>query len=327
MFNTKGHEAISKRAILQRVSEFEIFRFYIPDLKHSNTPFCSELRTDSSPTCRVTILDGNTIYKDFGNGEGHTCFSYVMKKYSLTYYECLNVIATDLKLGLSANEIEKKAAPLRDIILGKEEVKKNTSIRVVKNKTCTDRDLAYWQQYNIGIDLLTKYKVWSISHYYVNTTLIKIPKDEIAFSYGFGDGKYKILRPQLKEYKWTNNAGGVVQGLKQLPASGNILYITSSLKDVMSLRSLDKLAVAPQSENTVIDKQLIKRFKEKFDRVIIYYNNDQPGIDAATAHSEIYGVECIHHGRHTEKDPSDFIKEHGVEKYKQLLKDLTYGSK
>jgi len=320
MFTTEGYVALSEKAILSRVSEFDIFKFYIPDLEAPNKPFCSELRKDSSPTCRVSLLMKGYRYKDFGDGATYDCIGYIRHKYNLTYFEALQVISNDFKLGIGNGNTNKIAIPVVDSLLGREpSAIRETEIKIVLKERVTTRSIAYWLQYNITPCMLKQYKVSAISAYYVNGTLINIPKAEIAFAYSFGNYKYKILCPDKSDFKWTNNAGGIVQGLSQLPADGDLLYITSSLKDVMALRSVGKLAIAPQSENTLIAGSLIRKLKEKFKKVVLYYNNDEPGINAAEEHSIIYNIPVIYHYKHRPKDPSDYIKELGVNKYKQML--------
>lgn len=325
MFSTKGCDVLSEKTILERISEFDIFKYYISDLEKPNTPFCSELRKDSTPTCRVSLLNKGYVYKDFGTGDTYSCFQYVQTKYGLKWFEALKVIATDFKLGLGPESNRKKAKPIVRDLLGKEpKPVKQVDMKIVPRDKLSAQDIRYWLQYNITPCILSLYKVQPISHYYLNSVVIKVPKEEMAFAYNFGNYKYKILRPTGGTYKWTNNSGGIIQGLKQLPATGETLFITSSLKDVMSLRSIGELAVAPQSENTLIDLKLVNKFKEKFKHVVLYYNNDVPGIQAAEEHAKLYDIPYIYHPEGDEKDPSDYIKENGIKHYKQLLEQLLW---
>jgi hypothetical protein len=325
MFTTEGADILSEQAILKRVSEFDIFKYYISGLEKPNKPFCSELRKDHSPTCRVSLLSAGYRYKDFGTGDTYTCFTYVQARYGLKPYEALRVISTDFRLDLGVKiQGRKKPRPKIDIFTGAEQPVQETKIKIVPKKF-DKRDLQYWMQYNISPCLLKMYNIISISHYYINNTLITIPKQERAYAYSFGNYKYKILRPDNPDWKWTNNAGSnVIQGLKQIPYSGDLLFITSSLKDVISLRSIGLIAVAPQSENTVIDKKLVTKFKEQYKNVVLYYNNDQPGIEAAKEHSSLFKIPYICHLEGDEKDPSDFIKENGVKKYKEYINKILW---
>ena len=92
----------------------------------------------------------------------------------------------------------------------------------------------------------------------------------------------------------------------------------------MTLNSIGINAVAPQSENTTIDLKLIKKFKEYYNHVIIYYNNDAPGIEAAIEHSDYYDLPYIYHYEGDAKDPSDYVKENGIIKYKQLMEEMLW---
>jgi hypothetical protein len=317
-FGTKNIKKLKAETILESISEYDIFRFYIPTFKKPNVSFCSELRKDHNPTCKISKLNSGWRYKDFGTGETFNCWDYVMEKYGLKYIEALKVISIDFGLGLTSGPgIDKVAKIPKEVLLGNDIAAKSVSeIRVVSRKW-QQRDLDYWKIYNIDQKLLDFYKVIPITGYYLDNYYFDLKK-EMAFCYQFGNFKYKILRP-TSDYKWINNAAGVVQGLAQLKPGG-LLFITSSLKDIMTLASIGYKSVAPQSENTLISKSLITKFKENFDEVVLYLNNDEPGIAAAIEQAEKYGILYITNPEGEPKDPSDYVKEYNPESLKQLLK-------
>nr|DAE19933.1 MAG TPA: DNA primase [CrAss-like virus sp. ctYsL76] len=65
-----------------------------------------------------------------------------------------------------------------------------------------------------------------------------------------------------------------------LPKNGEYLVITKSLKDVMTLYSMGISAIAPMSENCFLSESQYNRLKERFKHLILFYDNDKPGLKA-----------------------------------------------
>lgn len=296
--------------ILLRITEEEIFRYYIPSLKNLDEAFCSELRNDERPTCRVTQLDKGVYYKDFATGEFYGCFQYVMKLYGYNFGECLNKVASDFNLDFSTDKKGKLLDP--NNVINKIR-KKNVDIKI-KSKEYTTKDIAFWNKFGITKDTLDLYNVKSLEYYWVEGNRFHV-KDEYVFAYSYGNYLYKIYQPYNTEWKWIGNIkSDVVQGYKQLPFDGELLFITSSLKDVMTLKELGYLAVAPASESTLIPDKIIKELKIRFDKIYIYYDNDNPGLNLAKVASEQYQLPYIYHPIcFKDKDPSDLYKNQGKE--------------
>ena len=93
--------------ILGKITEYDIFMYYIPSFKELRKKFKSELRDDNSPTVYITMYNGKLLYKDFGNSD-HTfdCFNYVKYKYGCSFIDALRIIDCDFNLGLSSQKSE-----------------------------------------------------------------------------------------------------------------------------------------------------------------------------------------------------------------------------
>jgi hypothetical protein len=104
----------------------------------------------------------------------------------------------------------------------------------------------------------------------------------------------------------------------------DILIITSSLKDVMSIRdTLGYNAVALQAETTKPKEHIINELKSRFKNIYLFYDNDYTkeknwGQLYAQEICDTYGFNniCIPNQYDT-KDFSDMIKKHGVQTSKQ----------
>lgn len=271
---------------------------------------------------------GMLLYKDFATGETFTCIRYIQYLFGCDYNAALRRIANDFGV-LTDNKttlLEKKE--MSDIITSQEKENQQADIRI-KSRPFTFEGLQYWLQYGIPRDILELFNVKQIELVEVNGIQISIPKKDIAFAYCFGGYRYKILRPNApRQYKWTSNADkNKVQGIRQLPEKGSLLIITKALKDVMTLRAFGYYAIAPQSENTELSPKAIEWLKERWDRIVIYYDNDEPGINAASTHSLIYELEYIHNPIDTHKDFSDYVKNEGKQKSLELLSKLLVNRK
>jgi DNA primase len=113
--------------------------------------------------------------------------------------------------------------------------------------------------------------------------------------------------------------GSYVQGWEQLNKHDHLL-ITSSLKDVMAIKSL-KLnidVIAPDSENTILKEDVIQSIKKRFKKVIVMFDNDEAGIKAMQSYKEKHPFIEITL-LPMSKDVSDSIKDFGA---KEVLNKL-----
>ena len=78
--------------------------------------------------------------------------------------------------------------------------------------------------------------------------------------------------------------------------------------------------IAPDSENTLIKPYVINNLKEKYSKVITLFDNDQAGHNAIKKYKEAYNI----HGTflEIEKDLSDAVKLHGINKIKEIIAPL-----
>lgn len=63
-----------------------------------------------------------------------------------------------------------------------------------------------------------------------------------------------------------------------LPKSGDAIVITKSLKDIMVLYELGIPAIAPISENCYLTEAQHNKLVKRFDKVVLFYDNDRAGI-------------------------------------------------
>ena len=193
----------------------------------------------------------------------------------------------------------------------------------------TNFDQTYWMGYKIGSKMLAKYNVIPLSFF----TMSKLGLDGVEISYTFkrsyvygyfrNDGSlYKIYMPKNTDKKFIK-VENYIQGIDQLKYDCKYLLITSSLKDLMAFNKLgisNIEAIAPDSENTMIGEKAIGELKPHYEKIVVLFDNDDPGIKAAQRYKDKYGFNTIL--LPMEKDLSDSVKVHGIDKVREVLFSL-----
>ena len=112
----------------------------------------------------------------------------------------------------------------------------------------------------------------------------------------------------------------MLQGAHQLPAEGDLLVVTKSMKDVMCLYSLGLTAIAPNSENLFLTESQFEKLSKRFKKIVVFYDNDLPGIHNMNQIRKKFNIDCIFIPRsYGAKDISDFHAKYGREKTLNLI--------
>ena len=324
----KSEDHLHTDVILSKITEYDIFMYYCPSFKKFGKKFCSELREDNSPTASIIPYNGKLLYKDFGKSEHvFNCFHYVKEKYNCTFINALQIIDCDFNLGLSAR---KEAI---QFTMGYMAYRQNSPALQLhkpviirkKKRNWNKQDANFWRKYLVSKQILIKFAVEPISHYWVNENRFSCKSITYAFKF---NNRYKIYSPYEDKNKWLSNTKKTdIQGYTQLPEKGNKLIITSSLKDVMCLYVAGYNAIALQSEMQMPKEKLISELITRFNTIEILYDNDfdkinNPGQTMAKKICDLYGFinRCIP-DKFKSKDPSDLIKNTGnINELKTILK-------
>lgn len=299
--------------ILGKLSEYDIFMHYISGFKEIGTRFRSELREDKSPTAVIYVWKGRLWYKDHGHPDhAFNCFGYIQQKFQCDWVTALKLIDTDFGLNLAMYKGDSISTPGRGIKHERRILEEKVTIISKKSRSWNQSDADFWRQFYISKEILVKFGVEPISHYWVNT--LRFNCESITYSYPFGN-RFKIYSPLSKEGKWSSNVSAKdIQGWNQLPETGDVVLLTSSLKDIMTLLSVGYPSVALQSEMQMPTENLIARLKERFKEVLVLYDNDyeketNPGQMMAHRICKEYTLIniCIP-SEYRSKDPSDLVR-------------------
>ena len=322
------NEKITKEDIIERISQEEIYSYYIGEPIVSGVKLNSPLRKDNVPSFAIYYHKSklNTLmYYDFATKQSGDCISFVCRLFNLKYGEALFKIAYDFNL----SDIE-VTSERKKIIESKKIVEKEPVNIGIKQRNWEIYDKDFWTSFGITKATLKKYNVVPISYVFFNGDAYKAEKYAYAYL-EFKDEQvsYKIYQPFSKTFKWINNANYTVhQGYTKLPATGELIIITKSLKDVMSIHDCVNIpAIGLQSESVMMKDVVMNEYKNRFKKVICLFDNDAAGISLSTEFSERYKVPYILIPKFNERitDFSDMIKEigknKGIVEFNKLLKN------
>jgi len=268
---------------------------------------------ERTPSMCIYTNEYNTYrYKDFSTGKGGSAIDLVKDLMQLPFHKaCQLIIETYNDYVLHNNggyDIEKfqKAAKY-----------KVTNYIVRKWST---QDQYFWTQFNIGSKLLDEFHVKPLESYCMTKDDNELCiKGLYLYGYFKADGTlYKIYQPKTLDKKFIKVAD-YIQGMHQCTGEKHLL-ITSSLKDVMSIKSL-KLAldvIAPDSENTMIKQDVMEELRNKYDKIIVLFDYDDAGIESMKKYKEKYPFIEITI-LPMSKDVSDSIKDSGAKEVRTRL--------
>ena len=302
-----------------------VFEYYLnlkEKLTGQNVKILSAFNSNDKVPSMFVYFDlgsGEYKFKDFSSGKQGDHINLVMDLFSLpSYSHAIERVIHDYELYIKDNSI---------IPLIEHQIHDKFKVVDYEIRHWTNLDQAYWTGFKIGSKLLDYYNVSPLEFFTMEKTELDGTVTSIKFDkkyvYGYfrKDGSlYKIYMPKTPDKKFIK-VENYIQGTDQLvPRKDDTLFITSSLKDLMCFVKLGisgTQGIAPDSENSIISTTAIGMLKSRFRKVIVLFDNDDPGIAAAQKYKERYGFDYI--VLDMEKDLSDSVKEHGLIKVKERL--------
>ena len=316
---------ITKELILSRFSEEQLMEYYL-HIPVKKGLFRSPLRRDKQPTCSFyRNKSGTLIFKDFATGQHLNIFDVVQSIFRCDYFESLRIIANDFGI-VRDNALHKNPGKinLNPIKIKDKEISKIQ----IEVQEFTDSELKWWGKYGISKDILKCFNVYSCKHVFLNDQLFAESQQHCPI-FGYYGKKYQGLElwrcyfPKRTSFRFiTNWPSKKIQGYDQLPKKGKLLVITKSMKDSMCLYSCGITACAPNSENLFISDKVLEDLKNRFENIVVLYDNDRPGLynmaKIRKEHPELTYVFIPK--RYGSKDISDFYKDHGRKETLNLIK-------
>lgn len=309
-----------------------VFKYYIPFSFKLGRNFLNPLYKDSKASCNVYFDRRNGMYKmkDFGNDDySGDCFALVGKLNGLNckepkdFVEILAIIDRDMRLGLSDKpEMRISSTTPAPVIAEVTHVPKRKKARpyTLAQKSFTAAELAFWRESGITQEILKLFRVVSLKKFSSENNEGKpfcIAATDKEPVFGYTAKQYvKVYRPHSEmRFLYAGDFGeNYCFGLEQLPAKGDLLFITGGEKDVMSLTAHGFHSICFNSETVTIPVGIIHRLSFRFKHIVLLYDVDKAGLDSS-AKQELalknYGVKRLLlplAGTKVEKDISDFFR-------------------
>jgi len=266
--------------------------------------FSNPYREDKNPSAVLfRSQSGDVLLHDFKDGT-FNWRSYLTHYLNYDKEQINNYIKSNNLLIISKNFKEIKAKPKKKI--------------TYYLKEWCNTDTEYWKQFNISKEICELFKVHPVKYTWIDGIICHTYTDNSPIYVFIIDSEFKIYAP-FHYLKWLSAVSSEnYQGYNQLPWLGDLLIITKSMKDVMSLYSLGYNAIAPHSEGQKIVFSFVELLQKRFERIVVLYDNDTAGIKASNQLHKLYKFKQIYMKK--SKDISDNIKNYGVEETINELK-------
>ena len=322
---------INADSILQKVSEYDIFRYYMPhsDWKPNIVTF-SPFRNEKTPSFIIGNKHGRLTFIDFGDtSKRGSCFDFVKMLFNIPdYHDALRMIDRDLGLGLTRETNTKEYKKIVTEYKQPVRMSKTYSKIQVITKKFTKEELAYWAQYQIDIEDLKANNVYSLSKVYLNKQLFPTSLDELRFGYLYGD-KWKIYRPYAKDKrsKWVpNNVPITAMDGKENIKDCDVAFINKSKKDYMVMKKLFPCSCAVQNEGLgCFSPENVEYIKSNSASQILSFDSDITGVENSQQITQLFGFDYCNVPRkylsEGIKDWADLARVHGMKAIEDYLKD------
>jgi hypothetical protein len=326
MIQGKKRQELTVRAILDKISDYDIFRMYMPDKSWKlNQVTYSPFRKENNPSFLIGNRKGYISFIDFADTSLRgDCFTFVKLLYGFNnLYDALRMIDKDFGLGIigaPTEEYKKIVAEYKQ----PEITKRNSLIQVVTRKF-TNNELEYWNSYHQSVDDLRANNVYAIKKVFLNKQLFYTKETEMVFGYLY-DGHWKIYRPYGdKKNKWVpNNVPITAMDGKEDIINCETAFINKSKKDYMVMKKVFPCSCAVQNEGLgCFSPENVEYLKANSDSQILSFDSDVIGVQNSQQITKLFDFGYANVPRkylkEGIKDWADLARTHGMDAIKDYL--------
>lgn len=318
-------ETFSLMDLKSDITDEEIILCYFGNFEIGER-YPSPFRKERTPSFILYYANNKLKWKDFGKTKGDTGGDAIqfVRELPENAGKSFEILIDEIYKAVSKKNNKSQALRIRKHNIG-------TDIKFNIRKKWKQSELDYWKQYGITVKTLALYNVLPATKIWINGLLhhSSTEKDPV-FLYVYGPNNIKSYRPYApdKSDKWrSKNINDIIQGFDQLPWIGDIVIITSSLKDVMMFHELGIPAIALNSETSILKEELVIHLRKRFKRIIVNYDNDVTGVESSIKYSNMYNLEYWNVPLKYKgcTDPSDLFLNHGLNVLLDELKKKQIG--
>lgn len=284
----KGY--IDKEAILNHITEEEIFESVFGFIPVEHEYICSPLREDKNPGAffQRSFNGSKLIFTDWADAyrNHYDCFGFIQRYYRLdSFYKTLIFIGDTLLKGKSV-----KRNPIQKSIKTVEKRSSDVTI-VIEARPFNNTDGIFWSKYGISKKNLVKDKVFAVSRVLIKNSRRgdrEIPLYTKCYAYtDFPEKRKKLYLPYSKnKNRFISTCIKEDIQINHLIDAPQIM-LTKSYKDYRVLRNRGVNVTWLQNEGSVPDnlKELVSKYKD----VVIFFDNDSAGLAASEKLVRIIG--------------------------------------
>lgn len=306
----KKKQSLNAETILTKVTEYDVYRFYVGQDFYIGKAFLSPFHKENNPSFVVMCTkDGELHHLDFSGGFKGNCFEFVMQLYCINFDQALRKIDQDMGLQIAYSSNLDHKTVVRCFAKPDRPEPKKTIIQV-KSRKFDPSDLAYWKLYGITEEELKSNNVYAVGKLYLNKKLFPLPATELVFGYLFDD-KWKIYRPLAdKKHKWmTNVPTDVMGGLHRMKPGTERGFITKAKKDEIVLAKFLPAVCSTQNESQFsINSANLRLLKENCKELYLNFDADEVGVQASKYYNQ-FGFSWVNCPRGYTKPDGTIIKD------------------
>jgi len=325
----KKRKTLTPENVLELISEYDVFRYYMPDRSWKlNRVTYSPFRNETNPSFMIGNRYGSLYFIDFADATKRgNCFTFVKMLFNLASFDdVLRKIDQDFGLGLSGGTATGEYKKIVSEYVQPKDLGKRYSLIQVVTRKFNSEELAYWNQYHQNIDDLRANGVYAIKTVYLNKQRFPIKETELKFGY-FYDGHWKIYRPYGdRKNKWLpNNVPITAMDGKEDIVNCPVAFINKSKKDYMVMKKVFPCCCAVQNEGIAcFSPENVEYLKANSDRQILSFDADEAGVKNSLQITKLFDFEYANVPRkylsEGIKDWADLAKVHGLSTIEQILK-------
>lgn len=329
MISGKRKTSLTSESILDKISEYDIFRYYMPtqDWKLNRVTY-SPFRQEQNPSFVIGNKRGFISFIDFADTSRRgNCFDFVKALYNLsTFDDVLRLIDRDFGLGILTGKGTEEYKRITSSYK-QPDIEKRYSLIQVKTRKFTQEELAYWAQYHQSIDDLHANNIYSIKAVYLNKSKFPLKDTDLRFGYLYEGQYWKIYRPfGDKKSKWVpNNVPITAMDGKEDIKNCKVAFINKSKKDYMVMKKIFPCSCAVQNEGIgCFSNENVEYLKANSDSQILSFDSDVTGVTNSQQITKLFDFGYCNVPRkyllEGIKDWADLAKTHGMGVIENYLK-------
>jgi len=334
MIQGRKKQKLTIKTVLQRISEYDIFMYYMPDKRwkvnqSTISPFPRSSGVEKNASFLIGNRSGTLTFIDFADTEKRgDCFTFIKMLYGITSMdEVLRMIDSDFSLGIVSKGNIEKTKKIVAAYKQPEAIGKRYSLIQAKTRRFTNEELAYWNEYYQDITDLKREHIYSVEKVFLNKKLFTLNNLELRFGY-FYDGYWKIYRPFAKKRsKWIpNNVPITTMDGKDDIVNCKTAFINKSKKDYMVIKKIYPHSCAVQNEGIAcFSHENVEYLKTNSERQVLSFDSDVAGVKNSQQITKMFDFDYCNVPRkylkEDIKDWAELAQKYDLETVKKYLKE------